>query len=374
MKTPWYNTRAACAAPLAFCLAIVVAFQLSQALFTRCGLRSAGCPSLGGAQVVQLARLDARPLVQTAFAAPAEPPPATDSAARAAHAARTARRQAALQAVTTRFERRFVWAFFAGMSALLSLASFVTAALLVRAAPRMGRLGARGRTLLTLAPSAAMALLLLSRPEGPLSILHPLLQGTVAADPQLGMPSIPAAMNVLNALSLGSALALAISGWLLVQPDRPQAAPTPLPPAVELARRLDGLQATATLLRVILYVTTAALVVGVLRLSATLSWVEAFLTPGDAAIFAGFGTTVTAMVGAHYSLTLAGLYLPAAYIIRERARGVIASAPVPEAMREKAYARPEFSVALSSVLPRIVALLGPLLAGPVGEFLKGLAG
>jgi hypothetical protein len=188
------------------------------------------------------------------------------------------------------------------------------------------------------------------------------------------MPVIPAVMNVLNALSLASALALAIGAWLLIQPHPVQAAPAPVHPAVELAQRLDRLTTTATLLRVVLYVATAALVVGVLRMSATLGWLEAFLTPGDAAVFAGLRTTTTGMVGAYYSLMLAAVYLPGAYIVRERARGVIASAPVPDATREKAYSRPEFSIALSSVLSRIAVLLGPLLAGPIGEFLKGLAG
>jgi hypothetical protein len=71
---------------------------------------------------------------------------------------------------------------------------------------------------------------------------------------------------------------------------------------------------------------------------------------------------------------LASLYLPAAFIVRERARAAVAAAPVPDAAKAEAYSRPELSLALPNVLSRIAVLLGPLLAGPIGEFLKSLAG
>jgi hypothetical protein len=371
MKPHWFNRRAVCLAPLVFIMAVAVNFRTTQKLFTTCGDGLAGCGGLRGAQVRQLARPDPRPLTATAFA-----PPVHEDSIRADTTLKAvaARRESALKAVTTRFERRFVWAFFAGTSAMFSLACFAAAVVFARAAPRTGRLGANGRMLLALVPAVVTALALLRNPQQLLIMLHSLLRGTVAADPQLGMPAVAGVMNVLNALSLSSALALAITCCLLILPHPADDRPAPVAPAAELAQRLDTLETTATWLRIILYVQTASMVAGVLRLSATLSWIEAFLVPGDVAAFGGLRMTWTAMFGAYYSLMLAGMYLPAAYIIRERARAAIAAAPVPEATREKAYARPELSLTPGSALPRIAVMLGPVLAGPIGEFVKSLTG
>jgi len=46
---------------------------------------------------------------------------------------------------------------------------------------------------------------------------------------------------------------------------------------------------------------------------------------------------------------------------------------VADAVKAQAYARPELSLALPNVLSRVAVLLGPLLAGPIGEFLKNAA-
>ncbi len=371
MKPHWFNRRAVCLAPLVFSIAVAANFRASQLLFMDCGEGLAGCGSLRGEQVRQLAPADARPLTATAFA-----PPVHEDSIRADTTLKAvaAKREAALKAVSTRFERRFVWASFAGTSAMLSLACFAAALVFARAAPRAGRLGTKGRVLVALLPSVAVGLAMLSSPQRHLAIIHSILRGTVGADPQLGMPAIAGVMNVMNALSNSSGLALAITCCLLILPHPAADRAVPVAPAAELAQRLDTLETTATWLRIILYVLTASLVAGVLRLSATLSWIEAFLAPGDVAAFAGLRTTLPAMVGAYYSLMLAGMYLPAAYIIRERARVAIAAAPVPEATREKAYARPEFSLTPGSALPRIAVMLGPVLAGPIGEFVKGLTG
>jgi hypothetical protein len=126
--------------------------------------------------------------------------------------------------------------------------------------------------------------------------------------------------------------------------------------------------------RVLLYVGTATLVSGVLRMNSTISWMQSFLTAGDEVILDSLRVTLVGVMGTFYTLVLACLYLPAVFILRARARGLIEASAVPQEVSTAALQETDFSTSLKDVLPKVAALLGPVLAGPVGEFLKNLSG
>ncbi len=155
------------------------------------------------------------------------------------------------------------------------------------------------------------------------------------------------------------------------------------------------------------------LIVANLRLSALLHWALYYLQlpPGlvdakaeavakDAAsIYRNLDklvTTIITSLGAFHSLLLAGIYIPAAFVLNRRATELHAQ-PVKQARPQPAGAHnalqlnetqddpqlveapgaprptaPKQAIPLSEHLLKLAALLGPLLAGPIGELLGRL--
>ncbi|HWS90857.1 MAG TPA: hypothetical protein VN282_28055 [Pyrinomonadaceae bacterium] len=155
-----------------------------------------------------------------------------------------------------------------------------------------------------------------------------------------------------------------------------------------LALRRLGSQAAS--LRLILYAGTSFLVVATLRLSSLLHWGLSYLQPTpsnakDAAFvyknIYGMVTSVVTAQGAFYTLLLISVYVPAALVINRRAHAYYVPArkapserkPESEGEEEKASAgAPPYALPVSQQLLRIAAILGPLLAGPLGELLGSL--
>lgn len=376
MKPSWYDSRAVSSAPLVLFFLLFVSYAASLAIFTSCGRGIAGCDKLRDGRVAGIARLDERPVVREAFKSAARHGIVRlDKGEEAKRKKDEIVRQSALKVVVTRYERRLVWSFFSGLSVLLSVVSLAAAVIVARAAPATRALDARRRTLLVLLPSLALLVLLSFFAEAQMPTMHPMLEATVGREPSLGMPWVAWVMGIMNALSNACGVALALAVWLLLRP-RPEHSPEAPPSSTgeELQKRLASLRETSVWLRVFLYVGTAGLVAGVLRMNATISWMQSFVVAADEPILNSLRTTLVGTIGTFYSLMLASLYLPAVFIVRERARGVIHAAAVPAEVKTAALDATNFSSSPKDVLPKIIALLGPLLAGPVGEFLKNLSG
>jgi hypothetical protein len=128
----------------------------------------------------------------------------------------------------------------------------------------------------------------------------------------------------------------------------------------QLVRRVN-------LLRPVLYVGAATLAIAVLRLSATFGWAASYLPPES-----DLGKAVTSLVagivgslGTSYTLLMAGVYLPAALLLRARVKAFSATQPDPQAWLVKRG----LTLSFPQYLPRVIALLTPLLAGPLGDLL-----
>jgi hypothetical protein len=121
------------------------------------------------------------------------------------------------------------------------------------------------------------------------------------------------------------------------------------------------------LLRPVLYVGAATLVIALFRLSATHAWGASYLPPESeiGKAVASLSTGIVGSLGTYYTLLIASIYLPAAFLLRARLRKLAASKPDPEAW----MASQGMGLSLPQFLPRVIALLGPLLAGPLGDLL-----
>lgn len=179
-----------------------------------------------------------------------------------------------------------------------------------------------------------------------------------------------------NGFSLGvsavAALASCAALWPVAKP-RVEA-------VAEIATRMSYLRA-------LLYVGMVALVVSVLRLTALFHWALSFLPSDDRAarLVARVTSNVTSGEAAAYTLLLAAIYVPAALVLRRRARALIP--PQKERLRRSKDGKDEKMLSgdewleenglsvtgsLKDILPKLAAILAPLLVGSVGDLLKVL--
>lgn len=114
---------------------------------------------------------------------------------------------------------------------------------------------------------------------------------------------------------------------------------------------------------------SALLVSGILHMSAWLRWPTGLLSdPLEQSALSGAVLAITMFWGTTFTLVLISTYGPAASYLSEQARIL--------AEQEETIKDPQqwlqdnhFSVTLGEQLPQISAILGPVLAGPVGSFL-----
>jgi hypothetical protein len=126
-------------------------------------------------------------------------------------------------------------------------------------------------------------------------------------------------------------------------------------------KRLEG---QIRYLRMMLYFGSALLIIATLRLRTILHWTLDYLQPhpsmaGDKEVsflinnLSGIISGVVTSMGAFYTLLLAAIFVPAALILNNRAKESV-----------------EIVSPLSEQLLRLAAIIGPLLAGPIGELLS----
>jgi hypothetical protein len=135
------------------------------------------------------------------------------------------------------------------------------------------------------------------------------------------------------------------------------------------AQGKEELRRCQTLLRYVLYAGAALLAIAVLHKSATLGWGASYLPP-DSTLGPSVNSLVTGIVnslGAYYALLMAAVYVPAALVLQSRVKQLAAS-EAPDDPNTWLTTN-GFSLSFSDYLPRIVALLGPMLAGPFGDLL-----
>ncbi len=362
MTSHWYRSRWTAAVPFALVLLLVLVYVSSQAAFVECNAASlVTCKRAGIGALFELdasVRLEEGRLVVAA-------PVAANPARRQVVA--DSLRLAGLKTAVRRFNGRFVWTFFVGVGLFASLAALGTAALLLTTPP--GEPGTRYgvRLVGVLAPSVAFGAWMHGNPGVHMNLMKEVLERSVDADGSFGVQSGMRVMNFVNSLDLSVSTALVLACCLMLLPS---GAPGAAWRGTELDGRLRPVLHRMRTLRAFLYVGTALLVIGVLRMQSVVDWVVTFVRPADGAVLATTGMTLSWVMGAFYSLVLAAVYLPSAYILRARAAAEIEESSAPEEAKVEAASRAGLSQSPGEAVPRIAALLGPLLAGPIGNLLQ----
>lgn len=359
-RWPILRTVAAPALPLAIVVVLVTAYVLAQAAFIEC--RGIGCQRT---TLSPLFQIDSRITVDPdnhALVLPGEIGAALTSPDTALRKAATAHRREILSGVVRQYNGRFVWSFFVVLGFVAALGAAVSVAVLMTrtreeaAPPYAARLA--GVWLPGIVVSAAM----IPRPHLHMNLMGDILSATAGKAP-LGVGSAKQVMNVVNSIDMGVSVALVFACCALLFPvslrEVPERAEAALKPIWYRLR----------LLRIFLYVSTTLLVVGILRMQSVTEWVVTFLPPADAEILTSSLRTRTWAMGAFFTLVLAGTYLPSALILRKRAAATIDRVAPAEERKEHAE-RLGLMRSPTEWLPRLAAILAPLLAGPIGQMLQ----
>jgi uncharacterized membrane protein HdeD (DUF308 family) len=204
--------------------------------------------------------------------------------------------------------------------------------------------------------SALVGLVLLSNEEAYMPVMAKLLEKTVAVD----VKNINQIVNRVNSIGLASAFSLVLASCAVLLPTT--------------KKGLDGLKQLSkkmSNLRAILYVGTLMLVSGVLLIRSLLSWSKTFIPQTSTEIADIFTSGVLNTSGGLYTMILAAVYLPAAFILQRRARSLTVRRE-DEAEKEKILKESNLTFSFTESLPRIAAIVAPLMAGPVGELLSRL--
>lgn len=195
---------------------------------------------------------------------------------------------------------------------------------------------------------------LYNHPELYMRIFDPLLKITISAD----LAAARTLMMIANSFGFAVALLLTLASCAVLYSRHTGSYP-------------DGLRQIAAQtkhLRLVLYVGTVMLVTGVLLMRSVYQWVLAFLWRDAQVVKVAdrFLSELLSIEGAYFTFILAAVYLPAAFILQRRADSL---AELPELETEKEQVLKDYGlgVSLTQSLPRVLAILGPLLAGPVGE-------
>jgi hypothetical protein len=276
-------------------------------------------------------------------------------------------------AVTNKAEIRVVsyvakaiWTLVVGMHTLACLAALLTACMVIKEAlsdqwPDSERIHRNRRIrlilmlVITTAANIALSVALwFNNDAGAPAPL--LLRATVARV----LPAINVYISGFDALSLIAVISLcfAASAVLWRSKDLND---------LELSRRMQ-------LLRYLLYMGAVLLVIGVLRLSTTLNWGASFI-PSESATGKLLGILIPGIVsslGTYYTLLMAAMYLPAALILRARARELVNENVEVEAERDSWLSNHGLTLSYVESLPRIIAILAPLMAGPFFDIMKHL--
>jgi hypothetical protein len=260
----------------------------------------------------------------------------------------------------TRYGGRITWVFFVLTFMLLSLVALgVAVGLIYKIFSDWNKRPYLSVTI-TLAISAVIGFTLYKNPETYMTTLKALLEHTVQVD----MTNIVAVTNLVNSIGFALSFALVLASCaILLQPYNNSS-----------SKGLKELSTRMNYLRTVLYVGTLLLVVGVLLMRAIFQWSLAFVPQtevGAEKIAESFTSSIVSAEAGFYTLILAGVYLPAAFILQWRA-GSLKGLPEQPSEKDKVLHGYGLTFSLTESLPRIIAILGPFLVGPVGDLLKHL--
>jgi hypothetical protein len=260
-----------------------------------------------------------------------------------------------------RYGGRLSWVFMASVCALVCFAAYLLGCYMIYTPLHKGNPNRIAWLIAAVFLSAAVWIFLHRHPEYHMPLLQRLLPNTLETD----VHGVARTMSLLNSFAFAAAFHLILAMVsILLEIETLKKSATSLN---EVAQGMKRLQT-------ILYASTLMLVVGILLERSVLQWVVTFMSHDEPAVKVAqnFMTSILAIDGGFFTLALALTYLPSAAIVRSKAER-LEQLPKDETEREKVLQGYGLNFSFTESIPRLVAILAPLLAGPVGELFGRLA-
>lgn len=260
---------------------------------------------------------------------------------------------------------RAMYATFIALFIIVALASVVIAALTINHAFAGHSRGVRaGALAVTAVLSAGIGIFLYLNSAEYLVVINEVTNRIKAED----VGNIQVVTNVLNAFGYAATTGLLLAVISLLWFPEPVFDKDP----TKFERNVELLSQRIKYLRMILYVGTIMLLIAVFRLKAMLDWSVAFLVQSDVSAAQSINQTLVTAQGTFFTLLLAAVYIPAAYIILKQANSL--SAPT-ETNKSEVIANKGLGNTFTSFkefVPRLTVMLLPFLVGPVADLAKNL--
>lgn len=284
-----------------------------------------------------------------------------------------------VQTITRKYSGQFVWVFFIGINAFLGVVGLLIYFLLIYKSRNSFKY-----TIICLFICAFFGFLLfLANSDAP--VIEPVIKSTLRKLPNdlIRYDTVMFATKVINFIADMIAVATALTIYAILSPKNDGDLPSEEDSKnkaedsknnldIDLKNLLDKVEE----LRLVLYIATLLLVVGVLRMGAILNWSLKFLSqnPQDVSDFkeiSEFFATFTLTIGSLYTILLASMYIPAYYILQKRASGFVDDSKYTKDNLAEDFKQEFFGFSIKDSLPRILAIIAPFLTGAVADqFLK----
>ena len=253
-----------------------------------------------------------------------------------------------------RYGGRLTWYLLGEFYLFVCLAALVVAAMLIfQLSPHQPFVRMLGALLLSL----LVGLFLFRNPKIHMAVFLIILEKTIKHD----VPAIIPMTDFFNSLGNAAAFALLLASCATLFPS----------PETAYPQGMKLLSQKMKALRLVLYTGTILLVGTMLLKRAIFQWALAYTSQEEQAVEAArlFISNLLTMDGGFYTLILAAAYLPASLILQRRAQR-LPDLPVEEPEKEKKLKEHGLVFSWAESFPRILAILGPFLVGPVGELLN----
>jgi hypothetical protein len=366
MRNGWLDGNKASFIPIFTIGVLVVVYLVFHFLFIRCSRGIAKCQPFNESQI--FSRSNNNPIK------------GTDNSAEGQKKVEPEK----LKLYAERHSRRFVWTFLIGVSTLLSIASLFAAFGLIHKSGSFGDENPATRTAVSMGLTLLVGVLFWGSATRWMLVMKNILDLTINnSDIEGAVPIVYGTMRVTNSLIYAAAFALVISACAILRPrkaitethdgnerDAARERAVSGDASVDPAKKLSVISGQMKDLRVVLYVGTLLLVISVLLLNAVNQWSISFIPPDAVEAARSFYVGFSSVFGGFHSLILAAVYLPAAYVLQRRARQL--AKELPPDQQEETLKSNGLTFSLRESMPRILAILGPLLAGPIGDLLKSV--
>lgn len=350
MKRPYYEYKIFALVPLIMVGILILCYGFFQAIFVECQTVLADCQAFNTENVAQVF-----PMGKTG--------PFNEEGDLIIDKEEESKRRI----ISERFGGRLMWVFFAAIGTLLCPAALFISFKLIRKSANFYFKFPWLIALLMIIIAILLGVGLYAIPDSFMPIMSRIFKETIAQG-KFGMPGITSVMRLLNAFQYVAAISLIFASCAILMP-RNRSSAKALHDTI-LTKNLNIISEQVANLHIVLYISTLLLIIGIFRMNSLAQWSLSFVSLEGVEAAKSYNSSMISVVGAFYTMILAAMYMPTVFILQKRAEQLVKDSNKSEDIQQEMLKSKGFTFSFLESLPRAVAILGPLLVGPIGDLFK----